>query len=115
MKFLVVLLDENISRKYHINEPSQKLARTCCIFLTLGKCFPLKRDYLCGLYSALFSPILQYVITVWGSTFKSYIHTIFKLQKRILELSHFNMKISPLGRGGEELLTRILDWGGVCC
>ena len=36
IRFLAVLLDENISWKQHLNEPSKKLARICGMFFMLG-------------------------------------------------------------------------------
>ena len=41
IKFLDVLLDENLSWKYHLTELSKKLARTCDMFFKVGSFYPL--------------------------------------------------------------------------
>ena len=43
------------------------------------------------LYNALFLSFMQYGIIVWGSTCITYVDPIFKLQKRLSELSHLNL------------------------
>ena len=35
VKFLGLLIDENLSWKFHLSEPSKKLARTCGIFFKI--------------------------------------------------------------------------------
>ena len=57
IKFLGVLLDENISWKYHLIELSKKLARTCGIFFRVRH--SLSKNILIRLYNSLFSPFLQ--------------------------------------------------------
>ena len=39
VKFLAVLLDENLSWKYHLSELSKKLARTCGVFFKIRNFF----------------------------------------------------------------------------
>ena len=39
-KFLGLLLDENLSRKYHLSEISKKLSRTCVIFFKVRHLLP---------------------------------------------------------------------------
>ena len=65
VKFLGVLLDENLSWKYHLTELSKKLARTCGMFFKVRHFLPI--NILVCLYNSLFSPFLQYGILVWGS------------------------------------------------
>ena len=80
VKFLGFLLDEHRSWKYHLSEPSKKLARTCGMFFKIRNLLPL--DVLLCLYNALFVSFLQYGLIVWGQTYASYIDPIFKLQKK---------------------------------
>ena len=97
VKFLGVLLDENLSWKYHLTELSKKLARTCGIFFKVRHVLPI--NILILLYNSLFSPFLQYGILVWGLTFESYINPVFLLQKRVIRaiaFEHFTSSTTPL-------------------
>ena len=62
VKFLGVLLNENLSWKYHLIELSKKMARTCGIFFRVRHFLPI--NVLICLYNYLFSPFLQYGILV---------------------------------------------------
>ena len=56
IKFLGVLLDENLTLKYHLTELSRKLARTCGVFFKGRHFLPMNAlMYLCN---SLFSPFL---------------------------------------------------------
>ena len=87
VKFLGVLLDENLSWKYHLTELSKKLARTCGMFFKIRHFLPI--NVLICLYSSLFSPFLQYGILVWGLTHDTYINPVFLLQKRVVRAISF--------------------------
>ena len=93
VKFLGLLLDEHLSRKYHLSELSKKIARTCGMFFKIRNLLPL--DVLFCLYNALFLPFLQYGLIVWGQTYASYIDPIFKLQKRAVRAISFQPLMSP--------------------
>ena len=77
VKFLGVLLDENLSWKYHLTELSKKLARTCGMFFKVRQFLPI--NVLICLYNSLFSPFLQYGILVWGLTYETYTNPVFLL------------------------------------
>ena len=97
VKFLGVLLDENLSWKYHLNELSKKLARTCGMFFKVRHFLPI--NVLICLYNSLFSPFLQYGILVWGLTYETYINPVFLLQKRVvraISFVHFTAPSSPI-------------------
>ena len=79
VKFLGVLLDENLSWKYHLTELSKKLARTCGMFFKIRHFLPI--HVLVCLYNSLFSPFLQYGILVWGLTYETYINPVFCYRK----------------------------------
>ena len=66
VKFLGVLLDENLSWKYHLTELSKKFARTCGMFFKVRHFLPI--NILICFYNSLFSPFLQYGLLVWGLT-----------------------------------------------
>ena len=97
VKFLGLLLDENLSWKYHLSELSKKLARTCGIFFKIRSLLPTHT--LINVYNSLFMSFLQYGITVWGQTFDSYLDPIFKLQKkavRAISHEHFTSHTLPI-------------------
>ena len=87
VKFLGVLLDENLSWKYRLTELSKKLARTCGMFFKQRHFLPI--NALICLYNSLFSPFLQYGILLWRRTYESYINPVFLLPKRVLRAISF--------------------------
>ena len=89
-----LLLDEHLSKRYHLSELSKKLARTCGMFFKIRNLLPL--DVLICLYNALFLSFLQYGLVVWGQTYASYTDPIFNLQKKQSEQSHFCLACLPL-------------------
>ena len=93
VKFLGVLLDENLSWKYHISELSKKLARTCGMFFKIRHFLPV--DVMICLYNSLFSSFLQYGIVVWGLTYDVHIKPIYLLQKRVVKAIAFEHFTSP--------------------
>ena len=93
VKFLGLLLDENLSWKHHLNELSKKLARTCGIFFNVRHL--LLRNVLVSLYNSLFASFLQYGIVVWGLTCDSYIKPIFILQKKAVRAIAFENSSAP--------------------
>ena len=93
VKFLGVLLDENLSWKYHLPELSKKLARTCGMFFKVRHFLPI--SVLVCLYNCLFSPFLQYGILVWGLTYETYIKPVYLLQNRVLRAISFEHYTSP--------------------
>ena len=97
VKFLGVLLDENLSWKYHLTELSKKLARTCGMFFKVRHFLPINIS-VC-LYNSSFSPFLQYGILVWGLTYETHINPVFLLQKRdirAIAFEHFTAPTTPL-------------------
>ena len=93
VKFLGLLLDENLSWKHHLSELSKKLARTCGIFFKVRHLLPT--DVLVSLYYSLFASFLQYGIVVWGLTYDTYIKPIFILQKKVVRAITFNNFSAP--------------------
>ena len=93
IRFLGVLLDENLSWKYHVTELSKKLAQTCGLFFRVRRFLPI--NVLICLYNSLFSPFLQYGILVWGLTYETYINPVFLLQKRVIRAIPFQNYAAP--------------------
>ena len=93
IKFLGVLLDEHLTWKYHINELSKKLSRSCGIFFKTRHYVPLS-TLLC-LYNSPVSSFLNYGITSWGLTYQSYLNPLFLLQENILRCICFQPYLAP--------------------
>ena len=81
IKFLGLLLHENLSWKFHLSELSKKLARTCGIFFKIRSLLPTSTLILVS--NSLFLPFLQYGIIVWGHLFTSYLEPLVLIQKKI--------------------------------
>ena len=93
VKFLGLLLDENLSWRYHLCELSKKLSRTCGIFFKVRHLLPT--NVLVSLYNSLFSSFLQYGIIVWGLTYEVHTKPIYLLQKKVVRAIAFKSFTSP--------------------
>ena len=82
VKFLGLLLDENLNWKYHLSELSKKLARTSGIFFKIRHLLPT--SVLVSLYYSLFASFLQYGIIVWGLTYDIHTKPIYLLQNKVV-------------------------------
>ena len=108
VKFLGVLLDENLSWKYRLSELSKKLARTCGMLFKIRHCLPV--DVMICLYNSLFPSFLQYGMVAWGLTYKFHIKPIHLLQKRVVRAIAFEHFTSPSTPGADWLVGQ-LGWG----
>ena len=93
VKFLGLLLDEQLSWKHHLCELSKKLSRTCGIFFKVRHLLPI--TVLVSLYNSLFSSFLQYGIIVWGLTYEIHTKPIYLLQKKVVRAIAFKSFSSP--------------------
>ena len=93
VKFLGLLLDENLSWRYHLCELSKKLSRTCGIFFKVRHLLPT--SVLVSLYNSLFSSFLQYGIIVWGLNYEVHTTPIYLLEKRVVRAITFKSFTSP--------------------
>ena len=84
VKFLGVLLDSNLSWKFHLTELSKKLARTPGLCYKIHHYAP--KDTLILLYHGIFAPFLSYGISVWELTYPTLLDSIFVLQKKALKI-----------------------------
>ena len=87
VKFLGLLLDSNLSWKFHLTELSKKLARTAGLFYKIRHYAP--KDTLILLYHGIFAPFLSYGISVWGLTYPTLLDSVFVLQKKALKIITF--------------------------
>ena len=84
VKLLGIMLNANLSWKYHIAELSKKLSRTTGIFYKIQHLSPL--EILKILYYSLFYSFISYGIVVRGFTHKIYVQKIFLLQKKVVRV-----------------------------
>ena len=80
VKFLGIMLDANLSWKYHIAELSKKLSRTIGIFNKIRHLVPL--EILEILYYSLFYSFISYGLAVWGFTHKTYVQKFFFFKRK---------------------------------
>ena len=97
IKYLGVILDENLSWKYHIQILSQKLRRANGALCKLRHFVP--KCVLVNVYHAFFSSHMRYNCQVWGLANNYITNRIFILQKaaiRIISFSQFRAHSAPL-------------------
>ena len=96
-KFLGVLIDENLTWKYHINCVSKTLARNIGIMNKMKHVIPTR--ILRTLYYTFILPYLNYGILIWGNACRIHLDKIIKFQKwaiRTMANSHYRSHTQPL-------------------
>ena len=96
-KFLGVLIDENLTWKYHIDCVSKTLSRNIGIMNKLKYFVPDRMLH--TLYCTFILPYINYGILIWGNTCKTYLDKLIKLQKwaiRTISKSHYRSHTRPL-------------------
>ena len=84
VKYLGVIIDRNLTWKYHIDNIAYKISKAIGIVARLRHFVPLST--LKSIYRCLIQPYTTYGIVVWGNTSEKYLDKILKLQKRPLHL-----------------------------
>ena len=84
VKFLGIIVDENLSWEPQINYLKQKLLSSIVVIKRIKKFIP-RNEYL-KIYNALFKSQLSYCISCWGGISKYKLETLFSLQKRCIRL-----------------------------
>ena len=79
VKYLGVLLDSNLSWKFHINNVALKVSRTVGVVARLRRFFP--HINLLNIYQSLILPYLTYGLAAWGQAAKLPIYKIFSCFK----------------------------------
>ena len=87
IKYLGVLIDENLSWKNHIDSVITKISKTIGIITKLRHFVP--SSVLLNIYTSLITPYITYGLITWGTASKTYLHKILLLQKRVLRLIYF--------------------------
>ena len=101
IKYLGLIMDENLVWKNHIQFLKTKLTSSCNIMYKLRYYVPLKSRI--SIYYSLFYSYLQYGIICWGSTFKSIWKPLLTLQKKIIKA----MLFKPLHTSCEPLFLEL--------
>ena len=83
-KYLGVILDERLSWEPHLKDLKNKLIRKCYILHKVKDLVNIK--ILKQIYYTLIYPHLQYSITAWGGTNKTYLQKIYIMQKTIIKI-----------------------------
>jgi hypothetical protein len=84
IKFLGVILDENLSWSMHINLVKKKVAKGIGILTKARK--HLFKETLKTIYYSFMFPYMYYCIEVWGPTYDSYLNALLLLQKKIVRI-----------------------------
>ena len=87
VKYLGVLIDSNLTWKYHIRHITFKISKSIGIIAGLRHFVP--KSTLLHIYQSLVLPYLSYGIAVWGQAAKMHLEKILILQKRVLRLIYF--------------------------
>ena len=87
VKYLGVLIDNNLSWRFHIDHITLKISKTIGIISRLRHLVPLST--LLNIYHCLIHPYISYGLSVWGQTAKTNLDKILNLQKRALRLMFF--------------------------
>ena len=94
IKYLGVLIDQNLSWKYHIiyiDSIVTKISKNVGLIAKLRHSVP--RPILFNIYKSLIHPYLTYglaLLSAWGQVCKTYLNKILILQKRALCLLQFD-------------------------
>ena len=84
VKYLGVLVDEDLKFKSHINKVSNIICRNTGI---IGRAkFLLNRKLLILLYNSLILPYLNYCLIIWGSNFETNLQPVVIAQKRAIRV-----------------------------
>lgn len=83
-KFLGVIVDEKLDFSFHINALSKKMNSACFKLKILSTC--INFNTLKKVYYANIQSILNYGLTIWGSTTMENFNRIFTIQKRAMRI-----------------------------
>ena len=87
IKYLGIIIDENLNWKIHINSTVKKLKYLLFVFARLR--YILHKTQLISIYHALFHSIATYGIIAWGAACETHVDKLIKLQNRILKIIQY--------------------------
>ncbi len=83
-KFLGVVIDQKLTWKQHIEYIKGKISKSLAILYKSRNVLNSKALHL--IYNSLIVPYISYCVELWGSTFKTTINSIIKLQKQAIRI-----------------------------
>ena len=93
VQFLGITVDEYVSWKYHLDNVCTKVSRSVGIISKLRYFLP--QQTLVTLYNAIVMPHLMYCNIAWGHTFRTHIHKLQVLQKKVVRYITYSDYRSP--------------------
>ena len=87
IKYLGVLIDQNLSWKNHVDSVIVKISKTIGMIAKLRYFVP--STVLVNIYNSLILPYITYGLLAWGNASNAYLNKILVLQKRVLRLIYF--------------------------
>lgn len=90
VKYLGVLIDENLTWKCHIDNIASKISKAIGVISRMRHFVP--SSTLHNIYQSLILPYLTYGIVIWGQATQANQNKILLLQKRALRLIYFKRK-----------------------
>ena len=93
-KFLIIIIDNELTWKWHIDHISDKLSRGIRMIIKANQY--LNKTGLMSLYYSSIHPYLTYCNHIWGATYKTRLKRLVKLQNKAIRiLSHAGNRTSP--------------------
>ena len=89
VKYLGILIDADLSCKYHTDYICHKISKSIGIVAKLGHYIP--RPLLLNIYHTLIAPYMNYSICTWRSCAQVYQKRLLVLQKRAFHLIFFGL------------------------
>ena len=83
-KFLGVLIDKNLTWKYHIDHVCSKVSKNIGILRKLRRF--LDNYSMTSMYYSFVYPYFNYCIHVWGSCYKTHLNKVIILQKKAVRI-----------------------------
>ena len=93
VKYLGILIDENLTWDAHINHVINKLLKFCSIFYKIRNLVP--PSIMKKIYFALIHSHLVYGIELYANTFATYLDPLIKLNNKILRIIQFKPFRTP--------------------
>ena len=87
IKYLGVLIDQNLSWKNHVDSVIVKISKTIGMIAKLRYFVP--STVLVNIYNSLILPYITYGLLAWDNASNAYLNKILVLQKRVLLLIYF--------------------------
>ena len=88
VKYLGLMIDSNLSWKYHIEAICHKISKSVGIIAKIRHYVP--RRVLLSIYNSLIVPYITYGVCAWGNCALTFQRKIVNLQKRALRLIYFS-------------------------